>query len=50
MSSFNWQWCYVTIDCVTGFATIRDLYEGLEIAELDSLEEALEFLADQPFE
>ena len=45
MSSFEFDYCYVVVDVETGFASIRDIWDGLEIAELDSLEEALEFLA-----
>lgn len=52
ISSFDFDYCFVTVDCQTGFATVRDVWsvsdgcvEGLEIAELDSLEEALEFVA-----
>jgi hypothetical protein len=46
MAEFAWNWCYVVVDELTGFASIRDRFDGVELAwESDSLEEALEWLA-----
>jgi len=44
MQCFDFAWCYVTVDCETGFATVWDRDLGLEIDELDSLEEAMELI------
>jgi hypothetical protein len=45
MVEFAWSWCYVVVDELTGFASIRDRFDGVEAWESDSLEEALEWLA-----
>lgn len=43
------DWTYITVDSETGFASVIDSGSGLTIVELDSLEEALEFIS-QPYE
>ena len=45
MVEFAWSWCYIVVDELTGFASIRDRFDGVEAWESDSLEEALEWLA-----
>jgi hypothetical protein len=39
------DWCFLAIQHETGFVSIRDAWDGLEIWEADSLEEAMDWLA-----
>lgn len=47
MVSFDFDFCYLVVDS-NGYASIIDRWEGLEIYTLDSVEEAIEFLANLP--
>jgi hypothetical protein len=39
------DWAYISVDPETGFATVLDMWEGLAMAYLDSLDEALDYCA-----
>lgn len=43
-TSFPADYCYVVVDLKTGFAKVLDIWDGLMMAEFDSLDEALEYL------
>ncbi|MBW4580637.1 MAG: hypothetical protein KME42_13820 [Tildeniella nuda ZEHNDER 1965/U140] len=45
IAAFTHDYCYIVIDVATGFASIRDIWDGMEIWEADDLDEALIFLA-----
>lgn len=37
------DWAYIEVDPETGFATVRDAWDGLAMAYLDTLDEALDY-------
>jgi hypothetical protein len=37
------DWAYISVDPETGFAMVLDMWEGLAMAYLDTLDEALDY-------
>ena len=37
------DWAYIEVETATGFATVRDIWDGLAMAFLDTLDEALDY-------
>lgn len=37
------DWAYIEVEPITGFATVKDAWDGLAMAYLDSLDEALDY-------
>lgn len=43
VTEFVCDWAFIVVDVKTGFATVRDIWDGLVMNVLDSLDEAIEY-------